>query len=64
MAERLLKMKQLLERVPVSKAQVYRWIRAGTFPQSVSLGPQSIAFREAEVDAWIKARPSRAGQKQ
>lgn len=60
MPERLISMKQVLERVPVTKAQVYRWIRAGTFPKQVSLGPQTIAFREAEVDEWIRSRPLRS----
>ena len=57
MAERLLTIKQVLQRVPVDKSQVYRWIKAGTFPKQVVLGPQSVAWLESEVCAWIEARP-------
>jgi prophage regulatory protein len=57
MAERLLSMKQVRERVPVTKNTIYTWIAQGKFPKQVSLGAKLVAWREADVDSWIKARP-------
>ncbi|AUZ80786.1 transcriptional regulator [Aeromonas sp. ASNIH1] len=36
------------------KSTVYSLISHGMFPQQVSLGIRSVAFVEAEVDAWIR----------
>ena len=37
-------------------SHVMRLVRAGKFPQPVRLGPNSVAFVEDEVEAWMKAR--------
>ncbi|MES0020217.1 AlpA family phage regulatory protein [Mesorhizobium sp. M0036] len=61
MSQRLLSMKQVLERIPLSKTEIYRRIRAGTFPIPIRLGPARIAFSADEIDAWILSR-SASGQ--
>ncbi len=42
--------------LPVSPAQIWRWVRAGTFPQPVKLGPNLTAWRAADVQAWLESR--------
>jgi prophage regulatory protein len=42
------------ERIPLSKTEIYRRIRAGTFPRPVRLGPMRVAFVESEVMAWME----------
>ncbi len=49
----LIPLKEVLARVPLSKSELYRRIKAGTFPAQVHLGPTRIAFVEAEVNEWI-----------
>jgi len=58
MGERLLRIAQVLERVPLSKAQLYRRMAEGTFPRPRRLGPNSEAWVESELDAWIASLPS------
>ena len=57
MPNQLISMKDVLERVPLSKTEIYRRIAAGRFPQSVRIGERRIAFRLSEVERWI-ASPS------
>lgn len=56
MAERFLTMAQVRERVTLSKTEIYRKIKAGSFPKPVPLGPRKVAFVEGEVTAWIEDR--------
>jgi len=36
-----------------SKPTIYRWIKNGTFPAPVRLGPNSVGFRVEEIRAWL-----------
>jgi len=52
-----LRLRDIAERVGVSRATIYRWVKEGRFPESVSLGEQSVAWRRVEIEAW-EADPS------
>lgn len=56
MAERFLSMKQVLERVGLSRTTLYERMEAGTFPQSVPLGPRRVAFVESQIDTWMQTQ--------
>lgn len=56
MAERFVSVKDVLDRVCLSRTELYDRIRAGTFPPTVALGPQKVVFVESEVEAWMQAR--------
>jgi prophage regulatory protein len=47
--------KQILARVPFSKATLHRYINLGKFPPSIPLGARSVGFLTHEVDAFIAA---------
>ncbi|WP_193548458.1 helix-turn-helix transcriptional regulator [Azospirillum palustre] len=53
---RIIRFKQLKERVPYSRMHVYRLEKAGHFPKRVPLGPNSVGWIESEVDEWIVSR--------
>ncbi len=53
---RFLRKKTTAQRVGYHPSHVMRLVRAGEFPQPVRLGPNSIAFVEDEVEAWMRAR--------
>jgi len=54
---RLLRLPEVLARVPVSKPSLYRAIRRGEFPAPVKLfSGRGSAWSEAEVTAYIEAR--------
>jgi predicted DNA-binding transcriptional regulator AlpA len=42
--------------------QLRRDIKAGKFPAPIELGPNSLAWRRQEVEAWKAARPRRTYQ--
>ena len=46
-------MKEVLGRVSLSKSEVYRRMKLGTFPMRIRLGPKRVAFAEADIDSWI-----------
>jgi prophage regulatory protein len=48
---------ELLARyVPTSKATLWRWIKAGTFPAPIALGPRVRAWDVEEVRKWIESK--------
>lgn len=53
--ERLLRLREVLDRASLSKATVYRKIASGEFPKPVSVGRQSVRWRESDVAGWIAA---------
>lgn len=56
MSDRLLSTYAVLDRICMSKTELYRKINNGEFPRPVSIGRQRVAFLEAEVADWIAAR--------
>lgn len=50
---RLVRMPTVLQMVGLSRSEVWRRIAAGTFPKPLKLGPNTSAFVEAEVAAWV-----------
>jgi predicted DNA-binding transcriptional regulator AlpA len=55
---RLIDKAELLKRIPVTFPTIWAWIRAGNFPRSKNIGGKT-AWIEAEVQAWIEARPDK-----
>jgi prophage regulatory protein len=53
---RLLKKRQVLEKVGVSYPAIWKWMRNGTFPRSREVGGLAMWF-EDEVDEWLAALP-------
>ena len=56
MLEKFLRLSEVRNRVPYSRATIYRLISSGEFPRPYSLGARAVAWREAEISAWIEAR--------
>jgi len=53
---RLIRLPQVTSRVGLSATTIWRQRRAGTFPDPVRISPGCVAWREADVDAWIESR--------
>lgn len=56
MPNRFIPLDVVLDRVCMSKSQLYRKIQAGEFPRGIPLGSQKIAFLESEIDRWMSER--------
>ncbi len=48
---------QLQQMLGIGRSTLYRWIAAKEFPAPVQLGPGVVAWRYADVQAWIDSRP-------
>lgn len=44
--------------VKLSKATIYKMIKAGTFPAPKQLGARSVGWLESDIQAWIDSRIS------
>ena len=53
---RLLRKPAVLERVALSDTTIWRLERAGKFPHSIRISPGAVAWREADIEAWIAER--------
>jgi prophage regulatory protein len=42
------------------KSSIYADIKRGTFPSPVKIGQRAVAWRESDIDAWLKSRPTAA----
>lgn len=65
----ILRMKQLLERVRLSRSAIYDRLNPRssrhdpTFPRQISLGGDAVGWLENEVEAWLQARTADSRRK-
>lgn len=55
---RLLDIKTVLGMYPVSRATLYRQIKAGLFPEPVRIGTRRAAWRMEDIHAHISGLPN------
>jgi len=53
-ADRLLRLPEVLKKIPVSKSSWYAGIKDGRYPRPIELGPRTRAWRESEINALIQ----------
>jgi prophage regulatory protein len=58
----LLRLRQVREACALSRSELYRRIRSGDFPQPVSIGRRAVAWRDADIQAWIASRAPKKSQ--
>lgn len=54
-AEILLRLPQVLERIPVSRSGFWKGVKEGRFPQPLKLSPRVTVWRASDVQAFIEA---------
>lgn len=54
--DRILRIKEVIEMVGVSRTTLWRMECRGEFPRRVPLSSRSIGWRYQDVDSWIKSR--------
>jgi prophage regulatory protein len=52
---RLLRTSTVLEKVAMSRTELWRHVKEGNFPKPIKLGARTTVWTEASVDAWIHA---------
>ena len=53
MSNRLIRIKDAMDRTGLARSTVYKYINLGQFPQPIKLGTRAVAWVEREVEAWI-----------
>lgn len=51
--ERLLRLRDVCDRVHVGKSTVWRWVSEGRFPRPIRLGARCTVWRQSDLDAWM-----------
>ena len=60
---RILRINDVLDRTGIgAKSTLYKYIKDGSFPQPIKIGPKASGWREDEVDQWIAARTAERDQ--
>lgn len=52
-----LRIKSVINIVPVSERTWLRWVEEGNAPAPVRLGKMSVAWKLMDIQAWLAARP-------
>ena len=58
-SDKMLRAPQVMARVGLSRATIWRRVKAGTFPPPTELGENSIGWPESLISSWIESRPRR-----
>ena len=53
---RILRQRVTAARIGVHPSTLWRWERTGNFPRRVRLGPNTVGYREADIERWIDDR--------
>lgn len=53
--KRLLRINQVLARIPISRSSFWEGCRNGRFPQPIKIGPRTTVWREEDIDAFIES---------
>lgn len=52
----ILRRKQVQARTGLARSTIYHYIKAGTFPRPIPLGPRAVGWLESDVSDWISER--------
>lgn len=52
----VLTLAQVEAAVSYSRSQLYRMVKAGTFPKQIRLGPGRVGWRQSAVAEWLASR--------
>ncbi len=55
---RFVRLAEVVQLTGVSRSTIYRWMANGEFPKQVSLGGNTVAWLESDVEDWIHRRIS------
>lgn len=57
MADRILRVRDVTERVGLGRTSLWRKERDGEFPRRRVIGGGIVGYLESEIDEWIRTRP-------
>lgn len=61
--QKWIRINEVMSLTSLSRPTIYRLMKAGKFPKSVTIGSKTIAWRESDLLAWQASKePEQAGQ--
>lgn len=58
----VLRVKDLIQKLNISRSSLYKLIKEGKFPKPISLGARSVGWNSKTVDDWLDDRAKQANQ--
>jgi prophage regulatory protein len=58
-SNRIIRPRELAERIGLSLATIWRLRRRGDLPDPIRLSPGCVGWRISDIDAWLASRPER-----
>ena len=55
--KRLLRIKEVCQRVGLCRASVYNMVRRDEFPNPLQVGAQAVRWRSEDIEKWCETRP-------
>ena len=59
MAQFILRLPLVKGRTGLSRTSIYDFVKRGTFPRPVALGPRAVGWLESDITAWIEQRTAK-----
>jgi prophage regulatory protein len=59
-ANSLIRIKDLVKIIPISRASIWRLSKAGKFPRPIRRAARATAWKRVEIEAWLKEREAAA----
>lgn len=53
-ADHLLRLHDVLQRIPISRTSLYDGVKLGLYPAPVRIGKRTVAWRASDIDGLIK----------
>lgn len=53
-ADRILRLKTVLERTGLCRSTMYRKMEKGSFPPNVQISTRCVGWRESAIEAWMR----------
>jgi prophage regulatory protein len=54
--KRIIRMKEVIRRVGLSRSNIYQSIQTGCFPKQFALGSRAVGWLEEDIEQWINDR--------
>lgn len=55
-SRKFLRLPSVIEKVGLSRSQIYKLIQAGSFPEPVKIGPKISVWLEENLEEWMDAQ--------
>ena len=52
----LIRLKEVIHLTGLTRSSIYKFMKNGCFPKSISLGARAVSWPESDIQEWIKSK--------